>query len=182
MGDLYIPGAGISIPAADYNLPGGSYEGVTLNQVPEGLLKITNPAVVYVSGSGGNPWGHAMFMISPSIGYIHAADPGMNKSRFVPHDEFERFMKEMKKTSWSMQPVELGNKTAAATFMRQCFLVGFNWQPWHNCVTLCIEICQHGQSNVIPTSVFPSTAKNDPGNIAKPKFSHPYDSITNDML
>jgi hypothetical protein len=180
--DIYIPGAGISIPASQCKLPDGKYEGYTLNQVPEGLLKISHPAVIYVSGSGGNPFGHALFMISPSIGYVHAADPGLNKSRFIPHDEYSQFMEEMEKSTWSMLPVKLGNKQAAAAYIRQCLLVGFDWQPWHNCVTLCINICQHGQSNVIPTSVFPSTATTAPGNILKPAFSHPYDSIGNDDL
>lgn len=182
MGGLYVVGAGITITEAQYTKPKGSYEGVILNQIPQGLLNLSNPAVVYVSGSGGNPFGHALFMISPSIGYVHSVEPGTHQARFIPHDEFERFMKEMGKTSWTMQPVELSNPQGAATFIQKCLTVGYTWYPHHNCVSLCIEICQAGGSDVVPTSVLPTKATKDKGNIPKPAFSHPYDSITNDML
>jgi rRNA maturation protein Nop10 len=124
----------------------------------------------------------AQLPLAQGIRYVHAVEPGTHPVRFIPHDEFERFMKEMGKTSWTMQPVELSRPQAAVTFIQQCLLVGYTWLPHHNCVTLCKEICTHGGGNVVPSSAFPTTSTKDRGNIPKPAFSHPYDSITNDML
>lgn len=174
---IYIPGAGISIPSSDYTLPPGNYEGVILNRIPDGLLKFSKSAVAYVSGTGGNPFGHAAFMINASIGYVHSCEPGVHPARFIPHDEWDRFLQENNKVNWKMLHVKLPNKAAAANYVVSCMLNGFNWQPFHNCVTLCDQIIAAAGGQIRPNSIFPSTATQQPGTITQPKFKHPWDAI-----
>ena len=128
-------------------------------------------------------FGHALFMIAPGIGYVHAVDPGTNPARFLPHDEYQRYMSECGKTSWKMLLVDLPNRIAAANYIRQCLLNGYNWTLGHNCLTLCDAILIAAESAIRPNScVFPSTATNQRGAVETPAHKHPWDAIGDDDL
>ncbi len=180
---IYVPGAGISIPDTDYTTPSGPYEGVILKKIPDGLFRFGNPAICYVSGSGPNTFGHALFMISVSIGYVHSVQPGTHPVRFLPHDQYDDYLETMGKVSWKMLHVDLPSEVAAANYIRGCLTEGYNWQPWHNCLTFCDAILKASGSKTHPSScVFPSTATQQPGAITQPGFKHPWDAIGDDDL
>jgi hypothetical protein len=177
--DIYVPGAGITIKEGQYLVPPGPYEGVILLSIPNGLFNFCNPAICHVPGSGGNPYGHTMFMISPSIGYVQSVVPGTHRARFLPHDEFDRYMEETGKThTWNMLHVDLPNPTGAANYITNCLLNGYTWVPWSNCLTMCHYIVQAAGGHAgLPSLVYPSTAAGQPGAIRQPRHKNPYEAI-----
>ncbi|MCO6456831.1 MAG: hypothetical protein J5I93_16145 [Pirellulaceae bacterium] len=174
---IYIPGAGIEIPTGDYIEPPGDYEGVILTKIPDGLLRFKGSATCYVSGTGGNPFGHAVLLINPSIGYVHSCEPGTHPVRFMPHDQWGRFLEETAKTMWGMLPLKLPDKTAARNYVTECMLRGYCWVPWHDCVTFCDLVVEAAGGTTKANTVFPSTATKQAGVISQPKFKHPWDAI-----
>lgn len=174
---IYLPASGITISDYNKHADESRYEGITLNNtVPDGLLNIQNPTIILVSGTGGNPFGHALFMISRSIGYVHAADPGTHKVRFIPHDRFQDYITAWGKERWNQIPVKLSNLTGAKNYIGDCLLRGFYWSPLHNCLTFCSEILAAGDS-AADSCVFPSTANKSGHAIKQPKAQHPWDAI-----
>ena len=180
---IYIPGSGISISNDQYVTPTGTYEGVILRSIPNGLLRLSSSALCYVSGSGPNIFGHALFLIAPGIGYVHAVEPGTHPVRFLPHDEYQRYMQESGKTSKKMLFVELPNKPRTATYIEQCLLIGYNWTPRHNCLTFCDAILKAAESATeLDSCMLPSTATKQVGAVTRPAHMHPWDAIGNDDL
>jgi hypothetical protein len=131
---------------------------------PTGLRKkhctFTNPAYVFVSGSHGNPWGHALLRIDPAVGYVHAALPGRDRALFLPSEEFHRYLAECGKVVWEVKSIQLQPAMVnAAYILTNKFLIkGFTWVPWHDCVTMVDEIARVGGSAYIANTVFPDKA------------------------
>ena len=121
------------------------------------------PAYVFVSGSGGNPFGHCLFRIHPDIGYVHAAQPGMNQALYLPVEQWDQYMLETKKTLWEIKEIDflwmsVLRIQAVKHKIKQYTRDGYNWVPWHDCVTMVDEIAEEGGSAYIAKTVFPSTA------------------------
>jgi hypothetical protein len=118
------------------------------------------PAYVFVSGTGGNPFGHCLFRIHPNIGYVHAAQPGMNPALYLPVEEWNRYLLECKKTLWEVKEIDFQpDKVEAVRIKVNDFVKdGFYWVPWHDCVTMVDELATVGGSAYVAKTVFPSTA------------------------
>src|SRR5262245_1382329 len=120
---MEIPGSGIRplTERVDYTVPTGAYEGVKLiNNIPEGLLRFQDPAVVYVAGSGLNVFGHALFMINRWIGYVHAVEVGVHRVRFLPHHKYTKYLEDTGKVEWGVLKVNLANENGATNYISSC--------------------------------------------------------------
>jgi hypothetical protein len=128
--------------------------------LPASYLPYTAPAYVFVSGSHGNPWGHCLLKIDDAIGYVHAAQPGWERTLFLPNEEFDRYLLESKKVVWETKPIQFkADRIEAARLLTNQFMTkGFLWVPWHDCVTMADEIATAGGSAYIANTVFPDNA------------------------
>jgi hypothetical protein len=151
------------IQPGDAELPKGlkKFEGYKCpTGLPDEYVAFDAPAYVFVSGSGGNPWGHCLLLLGEEIGYVHAAQPGKHKALFIPSERFQDYMHACRKIEWERKPIELqlDQKQAARLLLHRYLTEGFNWQPWHDCVTMVDRIANAGGSEYIANTVFPSKA------------------------
>jgi hypothetical protein len=142
-----------------YACPGG---------LPDNFIEFSQtvgekPAYVFVSGTGGNPFGHCLFRVHPDIGYVHAAQPGMNPALFLPNEEYNQYLLDCGKTEWEVKEIDFqwanpDRIQAVKHKVKQFTRDGFYWVPWHDCVTMVDEIAEEGGSVYIAKTVFPSSA------------------------
>jgi hypothetical protein len=155
-------GGAITIAPADYVETGPPYEGIQIQRTfPRALLNASNarPHIVYVSGTGGNPWGHALFWIDPSVGMVHAALPGQQKLCYIPPAQWDTYVQQNQKLVWQFVPVYNWNPNAASFYLWDCLKNGFNWHPGNDCATFCHKLARAGGAmNTGSTSVMPSKA------------------------
>jgi hypothetical protein len=156
-------GGAFTINAGDYIEPGPRYEGVQLqNVVPPELLNPFAPeaSIIHVSGTGGNPWGHTIFQISPSVGFVHAAAAGKERVFYIPAAYWDEYVQQNNKEIWQIVPVPGWNAISAQAYLLQKLLVHFHWHIGkHDCATFCQQLATAGGVPVTGSkSMFPSKA------------------------
>jgi hypothetical protein len=154
-------------PADAVRAPTTTFEGyVCPTGLPLTYLPFLDPAYVFVSGSGGNPYGHCLLDLGhasaayggAAIGFVHSAAIGNNPAWFIPSEKFEKYMTENGKKVWDIRPIQLPNVQAAANLTNQYLTQGFTWVPWCNCVTMVDLIANAGGSAYVANTVFPDNA------------------------
>lgn len=156
-------GGAFTIYAGNYDEPGPRYEGIQLkNMVPTGLLDPFNPEpqIIHVSGTGGNPFGHSLFRISPSVGYVHAAAAGKERVFYIPADYWDEYVQQWGKEVWQIVPVNGWNAVAAQSYLLTKLLVHFHWHIGkHDCSIFCQQLAEAGGAvGAGSKSMFPSKA------------------------
>lgn len=129
-------------------------------------------AVFHVSGSGPkkkanevfkNPFGHTLFFLGTGIGWVHSCEPGLHPCRYIPTEEWGRYVTEMGKepSPWAKIPtpeVSL-HRDVVMAYVNMVLVDGYDWKCKHDCATMVDEILKVGSayeskySNTVAPSV-----------------------------
>jgi hypothetical protein len=157
----------ILISPGDYIETGKTYEGIqfTNGNIPHNLLVATNaePQIVHVTGSSINFFGHTLFCIDPSVGFVHAAAPGVSLIYYIPPQSFEEYCRQNKKNIKQLVPVQGWSAASAQGYLFTKMTQGFHWHIGkHDCAVFAQQLAQAGGVNggAGSKSMFPRLAWN----------------------
>jgi hypothetical protein len=145
----------------DGQQPDGPFEGYIVSDL-DGKFFFNSKddiAIVHVKGSGPkkqedewfkNPFGHTLLWLGPGVGFVHSCEPGFNRCRYLPSEEWNRYCNEMGKPTNPEQVITVGHLITDEHFMdfidkvNEMLTVGFKWVPWHDCSTMVDEVLEAG--------------------------------------
>jgi len=160
-------------PPPNSEEPDGPFEGYFCNEqlgAPY-FSQLEWAEIVHVAGSGPkkkvdelfkNPFGHTLLYLGTNIGFVHSVEPKLNKCRYLPEEEWDRYCTEMGKPKEPEQRIRVGdkikNRNAFISFVNQVLEYGYDWKVKHDCSTMVDKAFRAGgveekflQHNVMPS-------------------------------
>jgi hypothetical protein len=158
--------------AGQITIPGGTYdenhnphyEGIQFigGNVPVNLYLPSGakPHIVHVSGTGGNPFGHTLFWIDPSVGFVHAAAAGVNRVYYIPPQNWDDYAVANQKTILQLVPVPNWEALWASAYLHAKLTTGFHWHIGkHDCSVFAKQLADAGGGGDTGSkSMFPTKA------------------------
>jgi hypothetical protein len=166
-GNIVVNGCAgqFTILAADYvENANPHYEGIqfTNGNIPPNLMDATGaePCIVHVTGTGGNIFGHTLFWIDPSVGFVHAAAAGRNPVYYIPPQTFDEYCRQNQKDVKQLVPLTGWQPNAAQAYLFTKLTAGFHWHIGkHDCAIFAQQLADAGHAtNAGSKSMFPLKA------------------------